>query len=73
MIYYVAAAALGLFGAFFVWQSVGRPPRCAFCGLAAEPLREELLNATPPVVQVVFWCPRCAELVSRRVLGPDTE
>jgi len=71
--YYLALAALVLLGAFFVWQSLGRPPRCAACGLPAETLRDELLHEMPPIVQIVFWCPRCAELVSRRVVGPDMQ
>jgi hypothetical protein len=62
-----AAALLGL-----LWLATA-PPRCRRCGLAGEADEEQLLVASPPVVEVHFRCPRCGAAVASRRIGmpPD--
>jgi ribosomal protein S27AE len=39
---------------------------CPRCGASTVIEREELLASIPAVFEVVAWCPRCAEVASRR-------
>jgi predicted RNA-binding Zn-ribbon protein involved in translation (DUF1610 family) len=53
------------------WVS-GLPPRCPACGARASEVEEEELLAVPPIVQVVYRCPRCGRVAACRTIGvPD--
>ena len=58
----LAAAALGLAAAW-------RPPRCVACDVTSEALPTALIHTLPAVLEVVYRCPRCQRVVSRRRFG----
>jgi hypothetical protein len=58
----LAVAALAL-------EAAWRPPRCLPCDVPAEALPTELIQAVPAVLEVVYRCPRCERVVSRRRFG----
>jgi hypothetical protein len=47
-----------------------RPPRCPACRTPAEPLSAHHTEARIPVVELAYWCPRCAQVISRRFVTP---
>jgi hypothetical protein len=47
-----------------------RPPRCPACRTATEPLSTHHVEARIPVVELAYWCPRCAQVISRRFVTP---
>jgi hypothetical protein len=58
----LAAAALALHAAW-------RPPRCEPCDVTTEALPSTLIHTVPAVLEVVYRCPRCERVVSRRRFG----
>jgi hypothetical protein len=58
----LAAAALGI-------EAACRAPRCGLCGVASEALPTELVHTLPAVLEIVYRCPRCGTVVSRRRFG----
>jgi hypothetical protein len=49
------------------------PPRCGRCGREGEEDGEDLLVASPPVIDVHFRCPRCGDPVATRRIGMPHE
>ena len=45
-----------------------RPPRCPVCRITTEPLPARDVASVFPAFEVAHWCPRCAHVVSRRVV-----
>jgi hypothetical protein len=58
----LAAAALGL-------EAAWRAPRCLPCDVTTEALPSALIHTMPAVLEVVYRCPRCRRVVSRRRFG----
>ncbi len=46
------------------------PPRCHTCRTPAEPMASHHAEGRIPVVEVAYWCPRCAQVISRRFVSP---
>ncbi len=47
-----------------------RPPRCSACRIAGELLPVQHVESGIPVIETVYWCPRCARVISRRLVTP---
>jgi hypothetical protein len=58
----LGVAALALRAAF-------RPPRCSPCGITGEALPGSLIQNHPAVLEIVYHCPRCRQVVGRRRFG----
>jgi DNA-directed RNA polymerase subunit RPC12/RpoP len=52
---------------------VGPPPRCPRCGARACDVEEHELIAVPPILRVVYRCPRCGEAAGGRTVGVPGE
>jgi uncharacterized protein with PIN domain len=50
-------------------EAAWRPPRCRPCDVPSEALPTELIHTVPAVIEVVYRCPRCERVVSRRRFG----
>ncbi len=61
---------LALGGAIVIGRCLSQPPRCKSCQSAGEPLPIHHVDGPVPVIEMVYWCPRCAEVVSRRLVTP---
>ncbi|MGH7398082.1 MAG: hypothetical protein ACRELW_11145 [Candidatus Rokuibacteriota bacterium] len=57
----LAGAALGL-------EAAWRAPRCEACGVASEEAPAAVIHTIPAVFEIVYRCPRCRQVVSRRRL-----
>jgi hypothetical protein len=49
-------------------RHLNRPVRCRDCGQPTEPIARDREGGFAPVVEIAFWCPRCARVVARRCL-----
>jgi len=58
----LAVAALAFEAA---WQA----PRCLPCDVTSEALPTALIHTVPAVLEVVYRCPQCGRVVSRRRFG----
>jgi len=44
-------------------------PRCPECHIAAQELSRQLSGSSPPVLEVVYRCPHCGEILWRRFVS----
>ena len=65
----VALALLVLAVAAVVLPTAWRPPRCVPCDATSEALPSTLIHTVPAVLEVIYRCPRCERVVSRRRFG----
>jgi hypothetical protein len=64
----LAALLVTGLGLLLSLRHLDRPVRCRDCGEVTEPISRALENGFTPVVEIAFWCPRCARVVARRCL-----
>ena len=62
-------ALLLLSGAALVLEAAWRAPRCSRCSVTSEALPAALIHTIPAVLEIVYRCPRCLAIVSRRRFG----
>lgn len=55
---------------FLVLHLARRPPQCPICGVRAETIFHHHADRPIPVVELSYWCPRCARVISRRIVSP---
>lgn len=60
---------LVLAGAALALEAAWRAPRCLPCDVTSEALPIALIHTVPAVLEVVYHCPRCRQVVSRRRFG----
>jgi hypothetical protein len=60
---------LVLVGAGLALEAAWRAPRCRACDVTSEALPGALIHTVPAVLEVVYRCPRCGRVVSRRRFG----
>ena len=65
----VAISLLVLAGAGLAVEAAWRAPRCPQCDVASEALPTTLIHTLPAVLEVVYRCPHCERVVSRRRFG----
>jgi len=53
-----------------LFRFVHRPPKCPECRIPAEPVCVDRTEAGIPVLETAYWCPRCAQVISRRYVIP---
>jgi hypothetical protein len=53
---------------FLVLHLARRPPQCPTCRTPAEPISHHHTDSRIPVVELAYWCPRCAQVISRRIV-----
>lgn len=58
-----------LAGAALALEAAWRAPRCLRCDVTSEALPIALIHTVPAVLEVVYHCPRCRQVVSRRRFG----
>jgi hypothetical protein len=58
----LAVAALAI-------EAAWRAPRCLPCDATSEALPGALIHTMPAVLEIVYLCPRCRQVVSRRLFG----
>lgn len=68
-IFWVVLIGLGVLSTVIVLRLSVRPPRCPVCGIAADPVTEALLKSWPAVLEVVYSCPRCGQVIWRHVVS----
>jgi predicted RNA-binding Zn-ribbon protein involved in translation (DUF1610 family) len=64
-----ALSLLVLAGAALALRTAWRAPRCAPCGVVSEALATPLSHTLPAVVEIVYRCPRCRQVLGRRRFG----
>lgn len=60
---------LVLAGAARALEAAWRAPRCLPCNVTSKALPITLIHTVPAVLEAVYRCPRCREIVSRRRFG----
>jgi predicted RNA-binding Zn-ribbon protein involved in translation (DUF1610 family) len=67
-VWILAAVLTAVAGLAVSLRHLNRPRRCLDCGETTEPVTRDLEGGFTPVVEIAFWCPRCARVVARRCL-----
>jgi len=71
MILYWGALLLIVLGcSLLALHLIRRPPQCPTCRTPAEPISHHHTESRIPVVELAYWCPRCARVISRRIVSP---
>jgi hypothetical protein len=64
---FVLAIALGM--AVWFGLAMHRIPRCQYCRVPAIALTYQLAGTSPPIFELVYRCPRCRQLLSKRFVN----
>lgn len=60
---WISMIATGLVGVWLLLRLCDQPPRCPGCKVLTEPVHAEALQEYPPILEMVYQCPRCARRV----------
>jgi hypothetical protein len=66
---WLALSVLVLAGAAVALERAWRAPRCLACDVATAARPIALVHTVPAVLEIVYLCPRCRSVVSRRRFG----
>lgn len=66
---WLCGAAICLVSLSFLFWRLASWPHCSTCRLPLVEVASAALSRSPPVVETVYRCPRCAAVVQERVVG----
>jgi hypothetical protein len=70
---WIVLTLLLLLGGVVVFKLAAHSPQCPLCRIPAEPMSAIRGDHRFPVVETIFWCPRCARVISRRFISPHMD
>lgn len=68
-IQWVVGMAICLAALSILFWSQARPPRCVQCRVPLVELTSTMISGSPPVMETIYECPRCAGAVEECIVG----